>query len=131
MRVRGVWAFYFNILTTKNIKDNVEVDYTGLSGINFLNEIIDNEPGEHKIKVGIASWYPLWRMVELLDQNKINRIKILSNDKRSDSDYIYSNRISDVDKRFDKKYNVPKNFKIIKEYKIDEAIIYEVYQKSK
>ena len=70
-------------------------------------------------------------MVELLDQNKINRIKILSNDKRSDSDYIYSNRISDVDKRFDKKYNVPKNFKIIKEYKIDEAIIYEVYQKSK
>ncbi len=124
-------SFYFNILTTKNIKDNVEVDYTGLSGINFLNEIIDNEPGEHKIKVGIASWYPLWRMVELLDQNKINRIKILSNDKRSDSDYIYSNRISDVDKRFDKKYNVPKNFKIIKEYKIDEAIIYEVYQKSK
>ena len=122
-------SFYFNFLTTKNIKDNVDVDYTGLSGIKFLNEVIDKEPGNHKIKIGVASWYPLWRMVELIETSKRDRIIIVSNDKRNESDYIYSNRISDVDKRYYKKYDIPKNFKKIKEYKIDKAIIYEVYKK--
>ena len=89
------------------------------------------EPGNHKIKIGIASWYPLWRMVELLDKNKQDRIIIVSNDDREDSDYIYSNRIYDVDKRVYKKYNISQEFNKIKEYKIDSTIIYEVYKKVK
>ena len=68
-------------------------------------------------------------MVELIETSKRDRIIIVSNDKRNESDYIYSNRISDVDKRYYKKYDIPKNFKKIKEYKIDKAIIYEVYKK--
>ena len=91
----------------------------------------DLSAGNHKIKIGIASWYPLWRMVELLDKNKKDRIIIVSNDDREDSDYIYSNRIYDVDKRVYKKYNISQEFNKIKEYKIDSAIIYEVYKKVK
>ena len=122
-------AFYFNFLTPQNIKQKVDVDYTGLSGIQFLNEIIEKEPGNHNIKIGIASWYPLWRMSEILDEDKSNRLIFVSNEERDKSDYIYSNRISDVDKRYYKKYDIPKNFTKIKEYKIDNAIIYEVYKK--
>ena len=115
----------------QNVKNNVDVDYTGLSGIKFLREVIKNEPGTHKIKIGIASWYPLWRMAEILEKNDKDRLIFVSNDEREKSDYIYSNRISDVDKRYYKKYDIPKNFKKIKEYKIENAIIYEVYKKVK
>ena len=69
-------------------------------------------------------------MTDLLEKDDKNRIKILSNDDRYKSDYIYSNRISDVDKKIDNKYNIPDNFKKVKEFTIDGAIIYEVYKKA-
>ena len=97
----------------------------------FLKEIIKKEPGNHLIKVGVNSWYPLWRMVELLDLKDRKRIEILENDKKDQADYLYSNRIYDVDKRYYKKYDVPKQFKKVREFKIDSTIIYEVYERSK
>ena len=122
-------SFYFNILAKKNIKDTLDVDYTGLSGLHFLKEITYLEKDKNKIYIGVASWYPLWRMTELLDKKDQDRIIILSNEDRYKSDYIYSNRISDVDKKIYKKYNIPKNFKKIKEHLVDGAIIYEVYKR--
>ena len=124
-------SVYFNFLVPEKIKNNLDVDYTGLSGIAFLKEIIKKEPGEYEIKIGINSWYPLWRMVELLDKKDQTRIKILYHDKRSEADYLYSNRIYDVDKRYYKKYDIPVEFEKIKEFKIDKTIIYEVYKKFK
>jgi hypothetical protein len=124
-------SVYFNFLVPEKIKNNLDIDYTGLSGIAFLKEIIKKEPGEYEIKIGINSWYPLWRMVELLDKKDQTRIKILKHDKRGEADYLYSNRIYDVDKRYYKKYDIPVEFKKIKEFKIDKTIIYEVYKKFK
>jgi len=124
-------SVYFNFLVPEKIKNNLDVDYTGLSGIAFLKEIIKKEPGEYEIKIGINSWYPLWRMVELLDKKDQTRIKILYHDKRSEADYLYSNRIYDVDKRYYKKYDIPVEFEKIKEFKIDKTIIYEMYKKFK
>ena len=124
-------SVYFNFLVPEKIKNNLDIDYTGLSGIAFLKEIIKKEPGEYEIKIGINSWYPLWRMVELLDKKDQTRIKILYHDKRSEADYLYSNRIYDVDKRYYKKYDIPVEFEKIKEFKIDKTIIYEVYKKFK
>ena len=94
-----------------------------------MKEITDLEEDKNTIYIGVASWYPLWRMTELLDKKDQDKIKILSNEDRYKSDYIYSNRISDVDKRIYKKYNIPSNFKKIKEHTVDGAIIYEVYKK--
>ena len=124
-------SFYFNIFTKKNIKDTLDVDYTGLSGLSFLKEVSSLEKNKNQIYVAVASWYPLWRMAELLDKKDQIRIIILSNEDRYKSDYIYSNRISDVDKNIYKKYNIPDNFKKIKEHTIDGAIIYEVYKRLK
>ena len=121
-------SFYFNVFTPKKIKDTLEVDYVGLSGIHFLNQIISQEKNSNQIKIGIASWYPLWFMVDLLDEQDKKKIKIISNKEIINSDYIYSNRISEVDKRYYKKYDVPENFKKL-EFKIDNTIIYEIYKK--
>ena len=70
-------------------------------------------------------------MVELLDKKDQARIKILKNDKKYEANYLYSNRIYDVDKRYYRKYDVPINFNKIEEFKIDNTIIYEVYKRSK
>ena len=124
-------SFYFNALVPKIVKDNVEVDYTGLSSIRFLNEVLNEESKNMKIKVGVASWYPIWRMLELLDERKINNVEIVAIRQNHTADLLYTNRISEVDKRYNKKYDIPSNFKKYKELNIDGATIYEVYRKIK
>ena len=124
-------SYYFNFLVTDKIKNNVEVDYTGLSAIHFLNETIENEYRNKKIKIGVASWYPLWRMLELTNEKSEDKITIIGNKDFFYADYIYTNRISDVDTNYNKKYDIPPNFIKFKELIIDGAIIYEVYKRSK
>ena len=124
-------SYYFNFLVTDKIKNNVEVDYTGLSAIHFLNETIENEYRNKKIKIGVASWYPLWRMLELTNEESEDKITIVGNKDNFYADYIYTNRISDVDTNYNKKYDIPPNFIKFKELIIDGAIIYEVYKRSK
>ena len=82
------------------------------------------------IRVAVNSWYPLWRMTELLGNEEKKKIQVFGHDEKFKVDYLYSNRIYDIDKRFYKKYDIPKNFKKFKEYKIDNTIIYEVYKRS-
>ena len=120
----------FNMLVPNSIKNNVEVDYTGLSAIHFLNEITEENQSKKLIKIGVASWYPIWRMLELVNKKGDLKIEIVENRQISNADFIYTNKISDVDKRFNKKYDIPSNFKKIKEFKIDGAIIYEAYQRN-
>ncbi len=124
-------SLYFNFLIPSSVKNNLDVDYTGLSGYHFLNNISEMNKNEYPINIAVGSWYPLWRMVELLDENKKIKIKVLGNDNKESADFIYSNRIYDVDKRFYKKYDIPKEFKKLEDFKIDNTIIYEVYKKVK
>jgi len=122
-------SYYFNILVPDKIKKNVEVDYTGLSAIHFLNEIVEENYKGEVIKIGVASWYPLWRMVELINVNTKDKIKIVGIKENKFSDYIYTNKISDVDTNFNRKYDIPSNFIKFKELNIDGATIYEVYKR--
>ena len=43
--------------------------------------------------------------------------------------YIYSNNISEVNKKYNDKYNIPKDFFKIYEYKTEGIIIYAIYKK--
>ena len=122
-------SYYFNIFVPDKIKKNVEVDYTGLSAIHFLNEIVEENYKGEVIKIGVASWYPLWRMVELINVNTKDKIKIVGIKENKFSDYIYTNKISDVDTNFNRKYDIPSNFIKFKELNIDGATIYEVYKR--
>ena len=122
-------SLYFNILIPDKIKNSVEIDYTGLSSIHFLEHITKISEDLPMVKIGVASWHPLWRMIELLDDKYQKKIVILENKKRSLADYIYTSRISEVDKKINKKYEIPSNFDKHAEFKIDGAIIYEIYKK--
>jgi hypothetical protein len=70
-------------------------------------------------------------MIELLDQRDSSRIKIVSGNDLIKADYLYSNRISEVDKNLNKKYDLPKNFIKIIDFTKDGTIIFEVYKKNK
>ncbi len=120
-------SYYFNDLITKKIKNKFEVDYAGLSGISFLREIL-KEDKSSKIKVSVNSWYALWRMKELLPAKDRNRLEFTFDDKNN-ADYIYSNRIFDVDIEKSEKYKLDPSFKIFKRYIVDNVIIYEIYTK--
>ena len=122
-------SLYFNSLLSKEYKNKFEVDYTGLSGIKFLRDITREEKDKKIINIGTISWYPIWRMVELLDKNDSSRIRIVSGESINKADYIYSNKISEVDKNFNKKYDLPKNFTKILNFEKDGTIIYEIYKK--
>ena len=122
-------SLYFNFLVPDQIKNSVEVDYTGLSSFHFLKKIIGEKEKINKVKIGVVSWYPLWRVLELIEHE--NSIKIVSIKDNHKADFLYSNRISDVDKNYNNKYDIPTNFKIKEQFIIDNVIIYEVYQRQR
>ena len=63
-------SLYFNLLASKEMKKKFEVDFMGLSSISFLRNLaLENENSDKEIKVGVKSWYPIWRTYSLLDKN--------------------------------------------------------------
>lgn len=122
-------SIYFNSLISREFKNKFEADFFGLSGIEFLREIIktDNSP---EIKIGVNSWYPLWRMLELIEDQDKKRIVFIYDDINK-ADYVYSNGIYDVNINKSNKYTLNNNFKIYRTLIIDDVKIYEVYKRIK
>ena len=119
---------YFNNYFNKISHLNFEIDYWGLSGKKFLKEILTLENNENTIKIGVASFLPLERSTKLLDKKERERIKIIGGNL-NDADYIYSNFMSEVDKNFNDKYEIPSNFTKIDEFFLDDIKVYEVFKK--
>ena len=75
---------YFNNYFSKISHLNFEIDYWGLSGKKFLEEILVLENENVPIKIGIASFLPLERSVKLLntkDREKIIELPLNKDDK--------------------------------------------------
>ena len=119
---------YFNSLVSNKFKNNFEVDYMGTSGVRFLEKILDDNIEKQKIYIGVASYLPIERSLSLIDAEKRSRINIVGQEYDK-ADFIYTNYTSEVDKKYNKKYDIPKNFKKIDEFIIDGTKIYEVYKK--
>ena len=64
----------------------------------------------------------------MLDKKDRDKIQIVGQTFQK-ADYIYSNFISEVDKNFNDKYEIPSNFTSIKKFIIDGMLVYEVYKK--
>ena len=92
--------------------------------------MIDDEKVNKPVKVAVNSWHPLWRMLNLFSKDERGKIIILASEEKDKADYLYSNRIYDVDKKYYKKYDIPSNFKKFEEFKIDNTIIFNVYKRS-
>ena len=121
---------YFNsIFNNSNIHKKYEVDYWGLSGKKFLDEILILEKNKNPIKIGVASWLPLHRSIKMLDKNQREKIHIIGQEYQN-ADYIYSNFISEVDKYNNDKYKIPANFTQVDEFILDNIKIYKVFKKN-
>ncbi len=118
---------FFNNLISKKFKKKFEADFTGLSGIEFLRKIVKNET-KPKIYIGVNSWYPLWRMKELLPDKDKKRIIFVYNEI-DNADYVYSNKIYNINAAKSKKYKLSDNFKFYEELVIDNLVVYEVFKR--
>ena len=67
-------------------------------------------------------------MKELLSKEDKKRITIVHNNL-DEADYIYSNRIYNVNKKISKKFKLDENFILDKQLIIDGIIVYEVFKK--
>jgi hypothetical protein len=120
-------GLFFNNLISKKFKKKFESDFTGLSGIEFLRKIAKKET-KPKIYIGVNSWYPLWRMKELLPNKDKKRIIFVYNEI-DNADYVYSNKIFNVNAAKSEKYKLSDNFKFYERLIIDDLVIYEVFKR--
>ena len=123
---------YFNSFFSKTVKTvhkKFEIDYWGLSGKKFLEDILILEKSKNPIMIGTASYLPLERSTKLLDKKDRKRIIIVGQEYKN-ADYLYSNFMSEVDKNNNDKYKIPNNFSKIGEFILDDITVYEVYKKN-
>ena len=121
-------SLYFNGLVGGENKSKFEIDYWGISGLNFIKEILYREKNSRKIKIAVASHLPLERSLKMLKEKEQNLISIIGQNYQ-DADYIFNNNISEVNKFFIKKYDIQKNFKKVYQFNLDGFVIYEMYKK--
>ena len=122
-------GLYFNFLITDKIKSNFEIDFTALSAKHFFDNIFKLEKDSEKIFIAAASWTPLIRTLDIYSKSKKDKIILLGQNYQK-ADYIYSNNISEVDKKSDDKYDIPNNFIKLYDFEVDGAILYTVYKKN-
>ena len=122
-------SFYFNsLISKKNIHNYYEVDYWGLSGRNFLEKLIKINNDKEKIKVAVASWIPLNRSLSILNYENKEKIEIFGQNYH-EANYIFLNNTSEVNKYYNKKYEIPKNYEKIEELIIGKILVYEIFKK--
>ena len=123
-------GLYFNSFLTSKYKNSFEIDHSAVSGRDALIWIIKNADirKDDKINIAVASWSPLYRNVEALEEKNKKLINIVGQNY-SDADFIYTNNISEVDKTKDKKYDIPNKFNQVYKLLLDNIIVYEVYKR--
>ena len=128
-RTHPFQSMYFNSLVSSETKNNYEGDYYGLATKHFFEKIL-SESNDELIKVAVASHTPIQRGLEALPKKFRKRFEMVGQEYDR-ADYIYKNNISEVNSKIIKKYDIPKNFSKIYEFKIDEIILYEIFKPRK
>lgn len=114
---------FFNNIVKKYAKNNFELDYWGLSNLQSLNHILDNDKNK-VIKVSTISFADLDVSKMKLDKKERKRIKIIHNYEKSD--YL----IDTYMKRIGKNYIINSSrFKKFYEIKVNDIAINTVYKK--
>ena len=122
-------SLYFNEFQKNKIQKKFEIDYYGLGGVKFFS-YIDKIDNSKIIKIAVASHTPLQRSLEGLDEAKKAKFIVIGQEYE-DADYIFKNNISEVNPYLNKKYNIPKKFVKINEFKINKVLVYEIFKKIK
>ena len=71
---------------------------------------------------GLTGWYYI-----ALNEIDKRTIKIVGQEYNS-ADYIFKNNISEINPKYNDKYDIPESFVKIEEYIVDGILLYEVYK---
>ena len=123
-------SLYFNAwINDKNIM-NFPVDTPSLSRSDAIKFIVAANKNKDKLSIANASWTPLYNGKDLL--NDLDKKKLVFvGQEYNKADYIYTNFNYEVDPKFNKKYNIPIEFKEIKKKLIKGISIYSIYERIK
>lgn len=122
-------SLYFNSFLSSNKVSGFQVDSPNLSRSDALKFIIKTEKNKtKKIYVGNASWSPMSNGKDMLSDVDQKRL-VFVGQELTKADYIYTNYVYKSDEKYNKKYKVPLDFDKIKDYKINNVLIYTVFKK--
>ena len=119
---------YFNNLTSEKTQQLFEIDTQSLSRTDAIKYIINNSKDMQNIIIGTASWTPLENVQDLLKTKDKKKLIFTGTNNLELADYIYTNHFYEVDIRYNKKYNIPSNFYLFKELKLNGTRIYSIYK---
>ena len=121
-------SLYFNEFLSDDSKNNFLIDREGLSRLDSIKKILFLEKEKKTINIANSSFIPLYRIKSALSEEEKSRLNFVGTNY-FDADYIYNINVYEINPRFNDKYNIPNNFSLIYELKIDGVIIYELYKK--
>ena len=119
---------YFNNLTSEKTQQLFEIDTQSLSRTDAIKYIINNSKNMQNIIIGTASWTPLENVQDILKTKDKKKLIFTGTNNLEVADYIYTNHFYEVDIRYNKKYNIPSNFYLFKELKLNGTRIYSIYK---
>ena len=118
-------SLYFNQLAKKKFNEKFEMDYFGISNKAALEYIAKHD--NKKIKISSLSTTDLNLSKRIVEKNLREKIDI--SDNIDDADYIVNNYRDWRGKIEPKDFNIPKNFEIFHEIKVDSISINTIYKK--
>lgn len=121
-------SIYFNNFLSKKFVNGFEGDYYGISTKHFFKKILEINDKD-TIYIAVASHTPIQRGLEAFS-SEVQEKFVIVGQEYNQADYIYKNNISEVNIELNNKYNIPKNFIKIYEFRINKVIIYEIYKKN-
>ena len=128
-----IWMFkyhpyqnvYFNFLAGKDFNNKFELDYWGLSNVNALRYIVENDDVNINVsRVGISD---LHLSKAFLPKKYRNKLSITDN--VVNSHYIIDNYRYPPFKDINQNFKIPSDYKIFYEIKIDGVPINTIYKK--
>ncbi len=128
----SIWMFnnhpyqfaYFNIFAGKNLQNNFEIDYWGVSNKSSLNFIAKNT--SKKVSVYVLSSSPYQFSLPMLDERERSKIAFVSN--LHDADFLVTNHYYQKGNPIEINKNLGKKFELIKEFKVDDIPINSIYK---
>ena len=124
-------SLYFNGLLNSNMTKKFQVDTPNLSRADALKFIIKNEDSnKERIFVANASWTPMYNGKDMLEEHEQDKL-IFVGQEFDQADYIYTNYVFKSDEKYNKNYKIPKKFDKIKDFKINDVLIYSIYKSKK
>ena len=122
-------SVYFNNLVTDQMKRKFEVDTQSLSRTMAIKDILKDAKKKNRVVIATASWTPLENGRSLISTQNKERLIFIGTDNKQSADYIYSNFYYEVNPKYEEKYKIPSNFKLLKSHSVDNTLIYSIFKK--